>query len=267
MRQEGICAFLATLFFSGIEKAETARILSTVSGSAGMMSFLQYSDHLFAACESYGLRLAMDSGAYTRPLSRKDIERYASVICALGGRCEWYAAPDHIGDQLQSNANYRFLLLLLPSHLHHKVLWIYQVGSPLTYLDEGLERCERIGVGGLVRLVTQEGGKAELISIAERIASRNGEPHYFGLGQQRALRRLATIHEGRFSCDSATWLVGAKYNRLIRNDGTQVSSERTGFDFAPAEILAQNVRTMKKWVAAQDAMPKSALALQLPLFR
>src|SRR5436190_1397124 len=107
MRQEGICAFLAKIFFSGIEKAETARMLSAVHGSAGMISFLQYSENLFEACESYGLCMVMDSGAYSRSLGRKDIERYAKVIVTLGDRCEWYANADQIGNQEQSNVNYR----------------------------------------------------------------------------------------------------------------------------------------------------------------
>ena len=71
MRQEGIYAFLATLFFSGIEKTETARVLSSVPGSAGMLSFLQYSENLFEACEACGLCMVMDSVLWT-PLSRQE---------------------------------------------------------------------------------------------------------------------------------------------------------------------------------------------------
>jgi len=231
-----------------------------------MLSFLQYSSGLFDVCEAYGLRLVMDSGAYTKPLSSKDIERYARIICTLGDRCEWYANADVIGDQRQSNANYTLLISLLPPELHHKVLWVYQVSAPLSYLDEGLERFGSIGIGGLVRLLAQDSNGTKLLSVVQRIAQTQVYPHYFGLGQARWLRLLRDIHAGRYSSDSSTWLVGAKFDRLIRYDGRQIPVKNTGFSFTPAEILAQNIRTMRQWVELPEKGKSTQASIQLSLF-
>lgn len=244
-------------------------MLAGVPGARGMMSFLQYSPTLFdTCCEEYGLRLVMDSGAFSKPLSAKDIERYAGVIATLGDRCEWYASADVIADQPRSNQNYKFLLSLLPPQHRSRVLWVYQVTAPLQYLDEGLEQFDHVGIGGLVSL-SGHNYEARLLAVAQHIAARKAqvEAHYFGVARLRMIRLLWDIHhDGLFSCDSSTWLCGAKYHRLIRADGRQVPVKNTGFDFTTSEVLAQNVRTMCKWIEPQGVGESKSHALQLSLF-
>src|SRR5690242_8650756 len=114
------------------------------------------------------IQFAIDSGSYSKFLYDKDIEQYAQLIERLGDKADFYAAPDVMGDQEASNWNYEYLLTLLPFYLHHHVLWIYQYGTDIRYLHEGLEQHTCIGVGGLVSLLQDNPRKAEdvILSLA-----------------------------------------------------------------------------------------------------
>lgn len=261
------------MYLSGLEKVKTVQLLSRIPDAAGMMSYWEYSPNLFAACAEIR-RMVMDSGAFSRPLGRKDIERYAGVIATLGDRCEWYANADVLGDQGQSNENYRFLLSLIPEGLHSRVLWVYQASAPLRDLEEGLERFPRLGIGGLVKLLERGRGGDQLQAIAERVAAWDREAHYFGVGQMEHLQRLARVHQdGRFSADSSTWLVGMKYRRLIRKSGHQIDSEKTEYELTPEEMSLSNARVMRAWVIPRPAAvprpkpkPRKRAIQQLTLF-
>jgi hypothetical protein len=238
-----------TFFFSGIEKAATADALAH-EGAAGMISRLQYSANLMEACGS--IPLVMDCGAFTRPLSRQDIEQYAKLIVLLGDRCEWYAAPDKIGDQHQSNENYTFLLSLLPIELHHRVLWIYQQSAPVKSLLQGLEQHSRIGIGGLVPLLEDRDRAYHIIAgLANIVSAYPVQPHYFGVTSCAIIKMLASVHED-FSVDSTTWLIGAKYGRVVNSAGQQRPACDGGFDWPKDALLRQNIRTMRKWVECPE---------------
>ncbi|MBO0790284.1 MAG: hypothetical protein J2P36_04970, partial [Ktedonobacteraceae bacterium] len=212
-------------------------------------------------CE--GLTLTMDSGAFTKCLTRADLERYAQLIIELQDRFLWYANGDKVGDQGQSTLNYAFLLSLLPSNLHEKVLWVHQVNAPLAELDRALKCHKRLGVGGLVPLFAQDprAGEQQLLALASRVAAAGVEAHYFGIVRPGLIRRLQEIHGGNFSCDSSTWLVGAKFRRLIREDGRQVPMK--GFRLTPKEMLAQNVRVMLSWLELEPVKVEPGLQLSL----
>jgi len=238
-----------TLYFSGIEKRATAQVLVQEKAS-GMMSQLLYNPALLVACGD--IELVMDSGAYTKELNRQDIERYAALIIKLGVRCTWYAAPDVIGSQEKSNRNYDFLLSLLPEHLHTRILWIYQQSADRRYLYAGLEQHARLGVGGLVPLLEDRQRAYHLIAnIAGVIREAGRVPHYFGISSHTIVSMLHHYHE-RFTVDSTTWLAGGRYGVLINKKGQQRSASEGGYDFETREILAQNVRTMRKWVEGEE---------------
>jgi hypothetical protein len=252
------------MYFSGLEKRETVQILSRVPNAAGMISYWEYSPNLFAACEEFHVRLAFDSGAYTKPLSIKAIERYANIIRILGARCDFYANADVIGDQRKSEENYQLLLSLLPPELHHLVLWVYQSSAPIRELERGLERFTRIGVGGLVGL-SETRRCAVLNSVAPRIAARGRMAHFFGLGQRLHLRMLAKVLDD-FSADATTWQVGTKYRRMIHREGYQVDSDKTGFDLAPEDMNVQNARVMQRWLQPPVLKVAKAHECQMTMF-
>lgn len=241
------------MFFSGLEKVKTVQLLSRIPDAAGMMSYWEYTPNLFAACADIR-RMVMDSGAFSRPLGTKDIERYAKVICTLGERCEWYANADELENQRQSSENYKILLSLLPECLHSRVLWVYQRSAPLRDLEEGLERFPRLGIGGLVGLLERGRGGDQIQSIAERVAAWDREAHYFGVGQFEHLQTLVRIHQGKFTTDSTSWLVGVKYRRLIRKSGHQIDAEKTEFELTPEEMSLSNARVMRNWVIPKPAI-------------
>lgn len=234
-----------TFYFSGIEKSATAEALVREQAS-GMMSRLQYSPRLLEACG--GIRLVMDCGAFSKPLTRADIEQYAHLIVTLRERCEWYAAPDCIGDQQKSNENYTFLLSLLPPELHYRVLWIYQQSAPTKSLLQGLEQHSRIGIGGLVPLLEDRDRAYHIISrLAHIVSTYPVVPHYFGITSYEIIKMLTTVHAD-FSVDSTTWLIGAKYGRVVNHVGQQRAARDGGYDYPPDALLRQNIRTMRKWI-------------------
>lgn len=238
---------MSTFFFSGIEKSATAAVLIKES-AAGMMSQLLYRENLLTDCGS--IPLVMDSGAFTKELTMRDIEKYASIIQKLGDRCIWYANADCIGNQEKSNENYKFLCSLLSPDMQERVLWVYQVSAPISYLYQGLQEHKRIGIGGLVPIFRSPNKSAAyylLRQLATIIAEYDADPHYFGLSAYEACLKLRDYHR-RFSVDSTTWLDGVKYGLLIDKKGKQVSASEMGYDFTNEALLSQNVRTMRKWV-------------------
>jgi hypothetical protein len=236
---------MSTFYFSGIEKRSTAQVLSK-AGAAGMMSQLQYSPALLADCDD--IPLVLDSGAYTHPLGKRDIEKYAGLISKLGTRCEWYAGPDCIGNQEKSNQSYAYLLSLLPERLHPRILWIYQYGSDLKYLEQGLQQHHMVGIGGLVPLQkNKQLLQSVVMNLAEVVRKYNRIPHYFGLSTPDIFDILRSYHES-FSVDSTTWLVGGKFGLAINSQGQQYQANGGGYDYSTSAILEQNVRTMNKWM-------------------
>ena len=231
-----------------------------------MMSFLQYSPRLFNECRAYGLSIAIDSGAFSVIVSEEMMERYAHFIYEHAHECVWFANADCMQDQQGSNKNYQFLLSLLPSSLHQKVLWVYQIGSPLSFLEEGLERFAMVGIGGLVHAFNQNEERAEqqLMQVARLVAQKGRMSHCFGMTRFRQLLKLNEILQGEYSCDSSTWLIGSKYGLMIRDDGVQISAKH--FSFSPEDLLRQNVRTMRKWVEQPMEQPTTNHLFQAALF-
>lgn len=238
---------MKTFFFSGIEKTATAAVLIKES-AAGMMSQLLYRENLLNDCGS--IPLVMDSGAFTKELAVSDIEKYAGLIQKLGDRCIWYANADCIGNQEKSNENYKFLCSLLSPDMQERILWVYQASAPISYLYQGLQEHKRIGIGGLVPIFASPNKSAAyqlLRQLSQIIAAYNATPHWFGIAGCEAIGELHNYHSA-FSVDSTTWMVGAKYGLMINSKGQQTSASSMGYDLTREEILAQNVRTMRKWV-------------------
>lgn len=244
---EVACNGKSDFYFSGIEKFATAQVLVKESAS-GMMSQLLYRDNLIAACKN--IPLVMDSGAFTKDLTRKDIDTYAKIISRLGKRCIWYSNADKIGDQEQSNLNYAYLLSLLPEHLHGRILWVYQVSAPLSYLHQALLQHRRIGIGGLVPLFEKPDktlAYQKLRKVAAIIAKTDVLPHYFGLSSLEAIQELHTYHRA-FTTDSTTWLVGGKYGALVASNGKQNSTSEKGYKLDTEWMLRQNIRVIREWM-------------------
>lgn len=260
-----------TFFFSGIEKTATAKVLG-YEQAAGMISRLEYSENLMSACDLYNVfPLTMDCGSFTSPLTDEDIQEYARLIIKYYHRILWFAMPDFIGDQVRSHRNYLYLLSLLPEEMHGKVLYIYQYGAPLEYLHAALYEHLRIGIGGLVPLLTGDRDRAYhvIMNLAHIIAAKNVEPHYFGLSIKSILTDLCHVHQS-FSADSTTWLAAGRYGLLINDQGKQIpiSSIGTQYNFSTSICLAQNVNTMRRWIEDVKISPKrkqKKLTVQMPL--
>jgi hypothetical protein len=238
--------------------------------AAGMVMRFVLTERMIETLRALRLRMVMDSGAFVKDLTHEDIESYAQMIIQYADLFEWFANCDKIGDQEQSNANYAYLLSLLPEALHHKVLWIYQYGSPLHYLDEALATHKRIGIGGLVPVLKQDAARAHrlIVDLAMRIAGTGVIPHYLGSSSLEVIKKLHEYHED-FSVDSTTWLVGARNRELINREGKRFPSTLAGCDFSTEECLAQNVRTMRRWVEGEPIKPKkhtAMLQMSLDLF-
>lgn len=245
--EESKCNGKPDFYFSGIEKSATAQVLVKEAAS-GMMSQLLYRPNLLIACKD--IPLVMDSGAYTKDLTKSDVEAYASLISRLRNRCIWYANADVIGNQERSNEHYHFLLSLLPEAMHSRILWIYQVSAPISYLHQAVLQHRNIGIGGLVPLFQMPDktlAYLKLREIASLLAKTDVLPHYFGVSIPQAIQELHGYHP-RFTVDSTTWLIGGKYGLLVARNGQQRSAKEMGYDFATEELLRQNVRTIKKWM-------------------
>lgn len=253
---------MGTLFFSGIEKKATADVLVKL-GAAGMMSQLLYSPNLLEACAD--IPLVLDSGAYTKELTRRDIEKYADLIIKLNDRCIWYANADCIGNQQKTNENYTFLLSLLPTELHSRILWIYQQSADLKYLYEGLEKHSRIGIGGLVPLLLSPDktrARNIILNLASIVLKSGKFSHWFGVTSYEIIRTL-NAYLPDYSVDSTTWLVGGRYGQLINARGQQNPASAGGYDFDTESILKQNVRTMQKWVIPPVVKTSGNLHVQM----
>jgi hypothetical protein len=266
---------MSTLYFSGVDRPEFAHILGRKK-AAGMINRFDLKAKLIQECRRYSDgNWFCDSGAFTKPvLTTRDIQEYAELINVYSDIFRCFANCDEIGNQIQSNKNYDYLLSLLPDEHHKKVLWIFQYGSSLQYLEEALTQHQRIGIGGLVPLIRDdyERGTALILEIANFIASRNAHavPHYFGIGGKDLIESLKRIHKN-FSVDNSTWIQAAKNGECINAKGKRISTRELsaifGVDFTVDECLAQNVSTMRQWVEGPITKRNNKKAsLQMSLF-
>jgi hypothetical protein len=239
---------MSEMYFSGISTSKLAGALVDTD-APGMMSQLVYTPFLLEKCKN--IPLVVDSGAYTKALTRADIEAYARLIILLGVRVIWYAAPDAMGDQARSNENYNYLLSLLPPELHDRVLWIYQSSAPIEYLYQGLEKHQRVGIGGLVPMIQADRVKAEkkIVELAEIVQQYRRKPHFFGLSVYKIIQRLHDILPD-YTVDSTTWIDGGKYGIVINSIGQQKPANEGGYAFDTEAILRSNIRVMSKWMVA-----------------
>lgn len=249
---------MSTFFPSGIDRPEFARIAAR-KANAGMINRFMLTDGILAMCHQYPTaHWFIDSGAFTKELTQADIASYAEMIIQYADVIELFAAPDKIGDQVQSNKNYAYLLSLLPVDLHPKVLWIYQYGANSSYLVEALTNHQRIGIGGLVPLLNADydRGSECILALASVIAEAGVVPHYFGIGSLDLVKKLKTIHPA-FTIDNSTWIQAAKNGTCINHLGKRVPKSDLmrifGVNFGIDECLAQNVQTMNAWL---EPLPK-----------
>jgi hypothetical protein len=270
---------MSTHYFSGVDRPEFARILSKKK-ACGMINRFRLTESIVQVCrQSKDSRWFIDSGAFTvSALSMQQIESYAEMIIQYGDLFEVYANCDKIGDQEQSNKNYVYLLSLLPVELHHKVLWIYQYGSDIRYLQDALVLHRRIGVGGLVPLLHENYDRAMILikELALMIAQADVEPHYFGIGGLDIIKQLKRIHPS-FSVDNTTWIAAASNGACINREGKRIPSSDLssifGLSFDVDERLAQNVKIMKAWMDepensdTQKRRKSAQLQMSLDLFQ
>jgi len=262
------------LYPSGIDRPEFARIAAR-KAVAGMINRFQLTDGILAICRQYpNVRWFIDSGAFTVPeLTVEHIESYAEMIVLYHDLFEVFANCDKIGDQEQSNKNYARLLSLIPVELHSQVLWIYQYGSGIKYLQEALTEHKRIGIGGLVPLLDAdyERGSALILEIAEMVAAAAVDAHYFGIGSFEMVKKLKRVHSQRssFSVDNTSWIKAAISGDFINNVGKRIpSSDLTrvfGVSYDTDDRLNQNAAMMKSWMDESDFRPKRKKQVELQM--
>jgi hypothetical protein len=237
---------MPVLICSGVNRPDQIELLAR-EGVAGMVNALEACQPKLV--EAYArfpdVPLYLDSGAFQ---GNTNLAGYQRVIERVGERFRWMANLDVIEDAQQSDANYSALVNGLPSNLASKVLWVYQGGS---LADLAAHACEHklVGIGGIVRIIVNEGVDAALTylrHIGEVVQRAGAQAHGFGIGSPYLLQALGT-EEWLCSIDTSKWLIGYRAMELLLASGEYRSATQLGLRLTRAECAANNVRVLKEW--------------------
>lgn len=232
-------------YFSGVTEARHVEILEREKAPGLMVNVLRLHPKLANAITNSTIAKVMDSGGFQ---GNTNFEKYAATIIKFADHFTWFANLDVMNNQEASNRNYDMLLNLLPGEVHYKILWIYQYSQETT-VDEVLSHAERygpkIGIGGLVPYLRhkREHVISKIKTLAEVLQARGYEVHFFGAGCHDVITNM-----GNNSSDSSKWLIGAKSRALMNNAGKKIIPTQLGLTFSKDECLAQNVRSIVKWL-------------------
>jgi len=234
------------LICSGVNRPDQVELLAR-EGVAGMVNALEACQ--LKLVEAYArfpdLPLYLDCGAFQ---GNTNLAGYQRVIERVGERFCWVANLDVIGDARQSDANYSALVNGLPPHLASKVLWIFQGGS-LADLEARAREHTLVGIGGIVRVIVNEGLDAALIylrRIGEVLQRAGARAHGFGIGSPYLLGALGD--QGWLcSIDTSKWLIAYKAMELLLATGEYRNATQLGLRLSRAECAANNIRVLKEW--------------------
>jgi hypothetical protein len=156
--------------------------------------------------------IMIDSGAFSvfRGTVKMSIEEYADWLSRWHSMMDVYVNFDVIGDAQGSMRNFEYLKGrgLTPMPVIHP-------GSPWSYLDRYVEMSPWIGLGGWA----VGNGRAHWPAWAAQVFKRYPEHHFHGFGMTDVDLMLAFPW---YSVDSASWLAGWKYGRMLLWNGRRM---------------------------------------------
>ena len=238
---------MPTLICSGVNRPDVLALLARERVAGMVNASVACQPVLLEAYERYNeVPLYLDSGAFQ---GKMDLETYRKIVERVGERFTWVANLDVIGDPCQSDENYTRLVKTLPPGLREKVLWVYQ-GGCLRELTTRARELRRVGIGGLVRMMEEQGIDAVLAylkKVGVVLAQEGATGHTFGCGSASVLQAICA--EAWFaSTDTSKWLIGYRAQELLLANGEYRSATGLGLRLSRAECAANNIRVLQEWV-------------------
>ena len=184
-------------------------------------------DLLYNHAISKGMTIMVDSGAFNAYTQGKviDVKVFGKKMLELNPY--QFINLDVIGDMGKTNKNQEYL-----ESIGLKPIPVWHHGSGYESLGELVKKYEYIAIGGLVTsALTSTQRKNVILTITEMFP--NTKFHGLGVGSEGWV--------GLYSGDSTTWLVGAKYGRLITKKG---SVDLSGSYFTKKELIRHNIRAI-----------------------
>lgn len=255
---------MPTFYFSGVNRPDLLELLAEQQAAGMINARSACQPRLMASYTQFPqVKLALDCDARQRqrrqqrthtrsPAYQLDaaIDWYASVICRVGWRFEWFSSFDVMGDQHLSNWCYeRLLERLADSQLASRVRWIYQHGS-LRELQERANVLKTVGIGGMVPIL-QSAGVARFLQVlaplGEVLETCGANAHMYGLANASALAGLASL-PWFASADGATWLIAYRAGELLQTTGEHLSAARLKLRLSRRAIAANNICVTQEWL-------------------
>ena len=238
---------MPTLICSGVNRPDVLALLARERVAGMVNATVACQPALVEAYERYSeVPLYLDSGAFQ---GKMDLLTYRRIVERVGQRFTWVANLDVIGDPHQSDANYAQLVKMLPPGLREKVLWVYQ-GGCLCELAIRARELKRVGIGGLVRMMEEQGIDAVLAyvkKVGTVLAQVGAQGHTFGEGSPSVLQAICA--EPWFgSTDTSKWLIGYRAQELLLANGEHRSATVLGLRLSRSECAANNIRVLREWV-------------------
>jgi hypothetical protein len=237
---------MPTLICSGVNRPDLFDLLAQerVAGMVNATEACQPS--LWQACLRHSdISLCLDSGAFQ---GKMELATYLAIVEQIGRRFTWVANLDVIGDQRRSNEHYQELRCRLPCELREKLLWVYQ-GGAVDELAEVAQERKFVGIGGIVRLLVEQGPEAVLaylLMLGEVLLRTDAQAHIFGLGSPYLLRRLCGMPWFR-SFDTSKWLLAYKAEAVLLENGARHNARQLGLRLTSRECACNNIRQLQAW--------------------
>jgi hypothetical protein len=231
-------------YFSGVMSTAELDILREAGASRILLDLYAWSK--LSAGTAFA-RICLDSGAYRAfknggVLDLDDWASAANPIAESVEHIEMMVAPDVIGNPELTRRSYERILEQYP---HIDCIPVWQWGASEDDLQYYLDRCEVVGLGGLVpylrsrrrdrlpkdaRKAWDEQRHAVLEQVIEVCQAHPGRFHFFGLGWPPAIKALKSL---LYSADGTLWLYPARYGLAV------FANTQTGrLSYAPANLIS-----------------------------
>ena len=207
------------MYLSGIESTTELHMVEEAAATRILIDRHQY-ERLLSKME--GIEIALDSGAYRhfKAGTTGDPFEYRAWVQANRERFSYVTALDVVADPDATLSNW------LTCFAGNGFMPVWQWGAPAAHLGIYLDGSERVGIGGMVRLL--RGGhrekdktlkkeldqkRAEAIEQLQELCSAYpGRFHIFGICSLDAINQLQGLAA---SGDTSKWLDGARYGYAI----------------------------------------------------
>lgn len=212
------------IYYAGGFSADKKRKLL---GSEGVLNHLEtFARIRDKAMEGYtNEKVFLDSGAYS-VLTKKsaiDIQKYIEFIKKHKNKIELYANLDVVGDAEGTFANQEIM-----EKAGLDPLPCFHYGEDLRYLRGYAHKYGYVALGGLVPLSTDIKTLKVWLNrcfsvLMPYIKSKKLKVHAFGISSSEIL-----LNYPFYSCDSSSWLAGARFGRLVLWDRATLKMQEMG---------------------------------------